>query len=81
MFKKKFEPSPLCPHSKVLTRSNHHFMTQLGWGVRVGKNISMVKKFMQEVNIMWIEHHVKFDSWLFFWFYDVIKMVIIHKMN
>jgi hypothetical protein len=41
----------------------------------------MVKKFMQEVNIMWIEHHVKFDSWLFFWFYDVIKMVIIHKMN
>ncbi len=46
MFKKRFEPSPLCPHSKALTRSYHHFMTQLGWGVHVGKKISMVKKFM-----------------------------------
>jgi hypothetical protein len=46
MFKKIFEPSPLCPHSKAITRSNPHFMTQLGWGVHVGKKISMVKKFM-----------------------------------
>jgi hypothetical protein len=32
MFKKRFEPSPFYTHSKALTRSNHHFMTQLGWG-------------------------------------------------
>jgi len=49
--------------------------------VHVGKKISMVRKFMYEVNIMWIDHHVKFESKLFFSFYDVIKVVIIHKMN
>ncbi len=40
MLKKKFEPSPLCPHSKALTISNHHFMTNWGGVCVLAKNIN-----------------------------------------